>query len=106
MLKIPYPQVMRSLMYTMRSTKLDICHAVELVGRYQSNPDKKYLQNSKVYIKVFTKYQKEENVFWNQWSGINWLYWYWFRSDVDDKISTSGQIFLFGGKTISLLSKK
>jgi hypothetical protein len=34
---ISYPQVMGSLMYAMISTRLDICHAVGLISRYQSN---------------------------------------------------------------------
>ena len=38
--KVPYAQAMGSLMYTMTSTRPDICHVVRLVNRYQSNPSK------------------------------------------------------------------
>ena len=34
---VPYAQVVGYLMYAMTSTRPDICHAVGLVSRYQSN---------------------------------------------------------------------
>jgi hypothetical protein len=39
---IPYAQVVGSLMYAMTSTRPNICHAVRLVSRYQSNPRKEH----------------------------------------------------------------
>ena len=36
--KVPYAQVVGSLMNAMTSTRPDICHAVGLVSRYQPNP--------------------------------------------------------------------
>ena len=41
---VPYAQAVGSLMYAMTSTRLDICHAVGLVSRYQSNPGKEHWQ--------------------------------------------------------------
>ena len=38
MSKTPYAHAVGSLMYAMTSTRLDICHAVGLVSRYQSDP--------------------------------------------------------------------
>ena len=38
MSNVPYASAVRSLMYTMLCTRLDICYAVSLVSRYQSNP--------------------------------------------------------------------
>uniref|UniRef100_A0A2N9FM87 Reverse transcriptase Ty1/copia-type domain-containing protein n=1 Tax=Fagus sylvatica TaxID=28930 RepID=A0A2N9FM87_FAGSY len=44
MIAIPYAQAVGSLMYTMTSTRPDICYAVGLVSRYQSNPGKAHWQ--------------------------------------------------------------
>ena len=35
---IPYASTVGSHMYAMLCTRLDICHAVGMVSRYQSNP--------------------------------------------------------------------
>ena len=35
---VPYTSAMRSLMYAMLYTILDICFAIRIVSRYQSNP--------------------------------------------------------------------
>ena len=40
MIAIPYAQAVGNLMYAMTSTRPDICYAVGLVSKYQSNPAK------------------------------------------------------------------
>ena len=35
---IPYASAIGSIMYAMLCTKPDVCHAISLAGRYQSNP--------------------------------------------------------------------
>ena len=40
MIVVPYAQAVGSLMYAMTSTRPDICYAVGLVSKYQSNPAK------------------------------------------------------------------
>ena len=40
MIVVPYAQAVGNLMYVMTSTRPDICYAVGLVSRYQSNPGK------------------------------------------------------------------
>jgi hypothetical protein len=42
MSRIPYASVIGSLMYAMMCTRPDICYAVGLVNRYQSNPGQKH----------------------------------------------------------------
>ena len=37
MSKVPYSSVIQSLMYEMMCTRLDICYAIGLVTRFQSN---------------------------------------------------------------------
>ena len=38
MKKVPYTSAVGSLMYAMMCTRPDICFAVDMVSRYQSNP--------------------------------------------------------------------
>ena len=40
--KKPYTSVVGSLMNLMKCTRLDICFAIGLVNRYQSNPSEKH----------------------------------------------------------------
>lgn len=42
MINTPYSSAIRSLMYAMMCTRPDICYAVRLVSRYQSNPVPKH----------------------------------------------------------------
>jgi len=42
MSRIPYASAIGSLMYAMMCTRPDICYAVGLVNRYQSNPGQKH----------------------------------------------------------------
>ena len=42
MAKVPYASTIRSLIYDMVCTKLDIAHAVEAVSRFMSNPRKQH----------------------------------------------------------------
>jgi hypothetical protein len=42
MSRIPYASAIGSLMYAMMCTRPDICYAVGLVSRYQSNPSQKH----------------------------------------------------------------
>ena len=52
MAKVPYASVVGSLMYAMLCTRLDICHAVGIVSRFQSNPG----PNHWVAVKHLFKY--------------------------------------------------
>ena len=38
MSKVSYSSAIQSLMYEMMCTRLDICYAIKLVSRFQSNP--------------------------------------------------------------------
>ena len=40
--KVPYTSAVNSLMYAMMCTRPNICYAVGLVNRYQSNPSQKH----------------------------------------------------------------
>ena len=40
--RVPYASVVGSLIYAIMCTRPDICYAVGLVSRYQSNPSQKH----------------------------------------------------------------
>ena len=45
--RVPYASAVGSLMYAMMCTRPDICYAVGLVSRYQSNPGQKHWMQSR-----------------------------------------------------------
>ena len=97
---------MSSLMYAMTSTRPSICHAIGLVSRYQSNPGWAHWQ---VVKRIFRYLQGTKGM--KLCFGISDLEVIRyidadFVRDVDDRKSTSGHIFLFGGTIVSWLSKK
>jgi hypothetical protein len=103
---VPYAQAVGSLMYAMTSTRPDICHAVGLVSRYQPNPGKAHWQAVK---RIFRYLQGTKNI--KLCFGISDLKIAGytdadFVGDADDRKSTSGYVFLFGGTTVSWFSKK
>ena len=103
---VPYAQAMGSLMYAMMSIRLDICYAVGLVSRYQSNPGKAHWQAVK---RIFRYLQMTKNM--KLYFGLDELEIKGFTDadfagDTDDRKSTSGYVFLFGGTAVSWLSKK
>ena len=103
---IPYAQAVSSFMYAMISTRSDICHVVGLVSRYQSNPCKTHW---KAVQRIFIYVQGTKNM--GLCFGISDLEIVRFinadfAGDIDDRKSTNGSVFLFGGTAISWLSKK
>ena len=50
--RVPYAQAVGDLMYAMTSTRPDICHAVGLVSRYQSNPRRAHWQAIKRFLDI------------------------------------------------------
>ncbi|TYK08875.1 gag/pol protein [Cucumis melo var. makuwa] len=55
MRRIPYASTMGSLMYVMLYTRPDICYAVGIVGRYQSNPRLNHWTTAKIILKYLRK---------------------------------------------------
>jgi hypothetical protein len=103
---IPYAQAVGSLMYAMTSTRPDICYAIGLVSRYQSNPGKEHWQAVK---RIFRYLQGTKNI--KLCFGLSDLKIVGytdanFVGDTDDRKSTSGYVFLFGGTAVSWTSKK
>ena len=103
---VPYAQVVGCLMYAMTSTRPDICHAIGLISRYQFNLGKVYWQAIKIIFRYLQGTKDMKLCF-----GISDLEVIRyidadFTGDVDDRKSTSGHIFLFGGTAVFWLSKK
>lgn len=89
----------------MTSARLDIYHAVGLLSKYNSNPDKEHWQAVKyilryqdtIYLKLYFEIGDLELI---GYSNID------FESNLDNIKSISRQIYLFGGTTVFWLSKK
>ncbi|TYK09546.1 gag/pol protein [Cucumis melo var. makuwa] len=52
---IPYVSIVDSLMYAMLCTRLDICYAVGIVSRYQSNPGLDHWTTVKIILKYLKR---------------------------------------------------
>ena len=97
---VPYASAVGSLMYSMLCTRPDICFAVGMVSRYQSNPGRehwtavkhiiKYLKRTRDYMLV---YHSDELVPIGYRDSD-------FQSDMDSRKSTSGNVFTLGGGAI------
>ena len=100
MRRIPYALAVGSLMYSMLCTRLDICYAIGIVSRYQSNPGMghwiagnhilKYLRRTRDYMLVYLG--RDLNPIGYTDSD--------FQSDKDSRKSTSGSIFPLGGGVV------
>ena len=104
--KVPYASAVGSLMYAMMCTRPDICYAVGLVSRYQSNPGKKHWMAVKRilrYLKGTMDYSlcyQGSNLHLTGYSDADWA------SDLDERRSTSGYTFLLSDGAITWSSKK
>ena len=103
---VPYAQAVGSLMYAMTSTRLDICHVVGLVSRYQSNLGKTHWEVVKCIFKYLQGTKNMSLCFGMSDLEIVGSTDVGFAGDAYDRKSTSGYVFLFGGTIVSWLSKK
>ena len=106
MARVPYANAIGSLMYVMMCTQLDICYAVGLVSRFQSNPGlaywkavKRILRYLKGMIDYVLCYQGSDLCLIG-YSDADW------GSDLDERKSTSGYAFLLNNGAITWSSKK
>ncbi|XP_042974887.1 secreted RxLR effector protein 161-like [Carya illinoinensis] len=107
MTKIPYASVLGSLIYAQIYTRPDISFAVDMLGRYQSNPGMshwkaakrvlRYLQGTKDYQLTF---RRTDNLEVTGYSDSD------FAGCFDSRKSTSGYVFLLAGGAISWKSMK
>ena len=100
MRRIPYVAVVGSLMYAMLCTSLDICYAVGIVSRYQSNPGMDHW----IAVKHILKYLRRTRDYMLVYSGgdLNPIGYTDsdFQSDKDSRKLTSGSIFTLDGGAV------
>jgi len=106
MKRVPYSSAIGSLMYAMLCTRPDICYAVGLVSRYQSNPGQTHWKDVKRilrYLRGTVDYKlcyQGSDLQLVGYSDADW------GGDLDERKSTSGYVFLLNNGTISWSSKK
>ena len=106
MSRIPFASAVGSLMYVMLCTKPDICYAVGIVSRYQSDPGEehwiavkhilKYLRRTRDYMLVYSS-RSLETIGYTDSD---------FQGDIDSRKSTSGYVFTLNGGAICWMSVK
>lgn len=98
--KVPYALAVGSLMYAMLCTRPDICYAVGIVSRYQSNPG----PNHWIAVKHILKYLRRTRDYMLVYSGEDLTPLGYtdsdFQTDKDSRKSTSGSVFTLGGGAI------
>jgi hypothetical protein len=106
MARVPYANAIGNLMYAMLCTRTDICFAVRLVSRFQSNSGpthwkavKRILQYLRGTADYMLCYQGKD-LHLRGYSDADWA------GDLDERKSTSGYAFLLGGRAITWCSKK
>ncbi|XP_043717636.1 secreted RxLR effector protein 161-like [Telopea speciosissima] len=97
---IPYASAIGSLIYVMLYTRPDICHAVEIVSHYPSNPGQEHL----IVVKGILKYLRRTKDYFlvydcDQLSVMGYTDSD-FQTNKDDRKSTSGMVFMMGGRAI------
>ena len=104
---IPYASAIGSIMYAMMCTRPDVCLAVSIAGRYQSNPRVEHwttVKNIMKYLKrtkdMFLVYGGEKELVINGYIDAS------FDTDLDDYKSQSGYIFILNGGAVSWCSSK
>ena len=102
-----YQSMVGSLLYAAIATRPDISQAVGAASRYCSQPNeahltavKRILRYLKETVNLGLKYEKSQSGTLTGYSDADWA------GDLDDRHSTSGNLFLLAGGPITWLSKK
>ena len=101
MSKIPYASVIGSLMYAMLCIRPDIAHAMSVTSRYQSNPGEEHWTSMKCILKYLRRTKDMFLVFGNGELQVQRFIDSDFMSDIDDRKSISGSLFICNGGTVS-----
>ncbi|RWR99148.1 polyprotein-like protein, partial [Dinothrombium tinctorium] len=104
--KIPYREIVGSLMYAMVCTRRDIAASVGILSRYMNNFTHSHFKAAKRVLRYlngtrdFALMLKPENEALIGYSDADW------GGNTDDRKSTSGYLFQLGGSSLSWNSKK
>ncbi|KAE8705387.1 hypothetical protein F3Y22_tig00110429pilonHSYRG00978 [Hibiscus syriacus] len=105
MVKVPYASTIRSLMYAMVCTRLDISHAVGAVSRYMNNPGKVRWEAVKWILRYMrgttnkTLYFKAKDTILTGYVDTD------LAKNVDIRRSTTGYVYTLGGTAVSWVSQ-
>ena len=104
---IPYASAIGSIMYAMLCTKPDVCLAIRLAGRYQSNPGVDHwtaIKNILKYLKrtkdTFLVYGGDKELVVNGYGDVS------FDTALNDSKSQIGYVFILNGGAVSWCSSK
>ena len=104
---IPYASAIGSIMYAMLCTRYDVCLAISIVGRYQSDPGVDHwiaAKNILKYLKrtkdMFLVYGGDKELFVNGYVDAS------FDTDPDDSKLQTGYVFILNGAAVSWCSSK
>lgn len=106
MSRIPYASAIGSLMYAMLCTRPDIAHAVSVTSRYQSNPGEEHWTAVKNILKYLRRTKDLCLVYGGNELKLEGFTDSDFMTDVDDRKSTSGHVFVLNGGAIIWKSSK
>ena len=106
MRRVPYASAVGSLIYSILCTRPDICYAIGIVSRYQSNPGLDHW----IAVKHILKYLRRTRNYMLIYSGtdLNPIGYTDsdFMSNKDSRKSTSGSVFTLGGGAVVWRSVK
>src|SRR3954462_725118 len=104
---IPYASVIGSIMYAMLCTRPDVCLAISLAERYQSNPGVDHWTTIKNILK-YLKRTKDMSLVCGGYKEliVNGYVDARLDTDPDDSKSQTGYIFILNGGAVSWCSSK
>jgi hypothetical protein len=105
MSRVPYANVVGSLMYAMVSTRPDISHAVGVVSRYMENPGKEHWAVVKWVFRYLRGTSNYSITYDGSSDSVCGYVDSYFAGDLDKRRSTSGYVFTLAGGPISWMSK-
>ena len=104
--KIPYASAVGSIMYAMVATRPDLAYVVGVVSRYMSNPGKKHWEAVKHILRYLKGTTDAQLTFGLTTSAeVEGYTDSDYAGNADNRKSTSGYIFTYGGGAISWRSK-
>ncbi|KAL4038590.1 hypothetical protein IC575_002212 [Cucumis melo] len=97
---IPYVSAVGSLMYVMLCTRPDICYAVGIVSRYQSNPGLDHWTAVKIILKYLRRTRDYMLVYGAKDLILTGYTDSDFQTDKDSRKSTSASVFTLNGGAV------
>lgn len=104
---VPYQQAIGSILYAAQATRPDICHAINVVSRYNNNPGKQHWTAVKRILRYIKGTSSAKIEFSGKcdpdlvgYSDADWA------SDVDGRRSITGFVFMLQGGPLNWSSRK